>query len=202
MIYKYSLNKRIGTYLLICPCFWFTSDLTGLLPDSTSPVSFSRLLRFPSGGTSFPTNSPFTPTWDVLPFWSISGTHQVSLSATPWSACLIRSPLCECLSEQSLYLLPSPRSNDIFFGCAWSWSGRPRSLQDGCHFDSHIHLFSYICKWMRMLWKHTYVFFLFLFTFYVFFSHLFTFKKCYLIVDNKYSNDRMHVWFILWQLLF
>ena len=45
--------------------------------------------------------------------------------------------LCGSLLKQRLYRLPSPRSSDISFGCAWSWSGRLRSLQGGWHFDSH-----------------------------------------------------------------
>ena len=52
----------------------------------------------------------------------------------------------------------------------------------------HIHLlkhsFSYICKWMWMLWKHTHVFFNFL----NFFSHFYLRKTFYLMVNNEYRS--------------
>ena len=91
--------------------------------------------RFPSRGNDFPTNSPFTSAWDDLPFRSASGTHRASPLTTPWSACPNRYTPCGSLSEQSLYLLPSPGASGISFGCAGFWRGRPRSSQGGWHFD-------------------------------------------------------------------
>ena len=54
-------------------------------------IGFSFLLsvcQFASGGTDFPTNSPFTPAWDDFPFRSASSTHRASPLTAPWSACL------------------------------------------------------------------------------------------------------------------
>ena len=107
----------------------------GWIPSGSIRSGFLlQVCRFPSGGTGFPRNSPFTPVWDDLPLRSASGTHRASLMTTPWSGCPTRSPPCGSLLEQSLYLLPSPGSSGISFGCAWSWSGRSRSSQGGWHF--------------------------------------------------------------------
>ena len=106
-----------------------------ILSGSIRSTFLFQVCRFPSGGTGFPTNSPFTPAWDDLPFRSASGTHQASLLIAPCSTCPTHSPPCGSLSEQSLYLLPSPGASGISFGCAWSWSGRPHSSQGGWHFD-------------------------------------------------------------------
>ena len=50
---------------------------------------------FPSGGTCFPTNSPFTPAWDVAPVRSASGMLPACRVSVPWSACLTHSRPCE-----------------------------------------------------------------------------------------------------------
>ena len=123
LMWQISVLEQLETLSLV-EYFRFT-------PDPSGPVSSSRLGGFPSGGTGFPPNSPFIPAWDDLPIQSASRTHQASPLSTPWSTCSTRSPPCESLSEQSLYLLSSPGSSDISFGCIWSWSGRPRSLQGG-----------------------------------------------------------------------
>ena len=48
--YKYSLNRHIGTYLQICPCFRFSSDSVEFLPDPFGSVSFSRFVGSHSKG--------------------------------------------------------------------------------------------------------------------------------------------------------
>ena len=45
-------------------------------------------LYLPSGGTCFPTNSPFTSAWDVAPIRSASGMLLACRVSAPWSTCL------------------------------------------------------------------------------------------------------------------
>ena len=135
LITNIASNRRIGTYLQISPCFRFFIVFGRMCSGFVRSDFLLSVCRFPSGGTDFPTSSPFTPAWADLPFWSVFGTHRASQLRAPWLACPTRSPPCGSLLEQSLYLLPSPGASDISFGCAWSWSGRLRSLQGGWRFD-------------------------------------------------------------------
>ena len=92
--------------------------------------------RFPSGGTGFPTNSPFTPAWDDLPFRSTSGTCRVSPLTTPWLAYPTRSPPCGS-NENRTRPQPSITSNGRF--------------KNG---NTELIYFTYTMRWHWMLtWK-------------------------------------------------
>ena len=90
------------TYLQICLGFWFTPNPSryvlihmiqipdtfripfGLVPsfDLSEPAR-PFLIRIPSGGIGFSTNSPFTPAWDVLSIRSASCMHRACQLTTP-----------------------------------------------------------------------------------------------------------------------
>ena len=101
----------------------------------------------PSGGTCFPTNSPFTLAWDVVLVRLASGMHPTCRVQALWSACLTHSQPCGSSSVQTLDPLHAPGSSDTFAECASSWNGTPHSWQGGWHFDyrnkADIHLAGY-----------------------------------------------------------
>ena len=84
----------------------------------------------PSRGTCFPTNSPFTPAWDVAPIRSASDMLLACRMSTPWSACLTRCRSCESSSIRTPVLLLAPGSNDTSAGYASSWNGRRRCREE------------------------------------------------------------------------
>ena len=133
--YKYSLQKAHRNIFTNMSLLLVLIG-SGRIPSGSVRSGFLLLVcRFQSGGTDFPTNSPFTLAWDDFPFRSAYGRHRASPLTTPWSTYPTCSPPCGYLSEQSPYRLPSPGASGIFFGCAWSWSGRRCPLQSGWHFD-------------------------------------------------------------------
>ena len=83
--------------------------------------------HFPSGGTCFLTNSPFTPAWDVVLVRSASDMHPDCRVSVLWSAYLTRSRSCGSSSVRTLDLLLAPGSSDTYVGCASSWNGTLRS---------------------------------------------------------------------------
>ena len=82
-IYTY-MTFGLFTYLS------FPIGRDGSEPDLRSSGS----LYLPSGGTCFPTNSPFTPAWDVALVRSASGMLPACRVSVPWSTCLTRSRSC------------------------------------------------------------------------------------------------------------
>ena len=87
-LYTYNYKKMFNNPLTLCPkSYLYTYDFRPIY--TYGPKGFTRahlrmcpfqpgrgdhhrfldhpvLLNFPSGGTCFPTNSPFTPAWDVV----------------------------------------------------------------------------------------------------------------------------------------
>ena len=116
-----------SAYLHFCPSDRFGTHRGRFCSE---PVLYF-LHPVPSGGTCFPTNSPFTPAWDVAPIRSASDTLPACRVSTPWSTCLTRSRSCGSSSARTLVLLLAPGSNDTSARYASSWSGRPRSLPGG-----------------------------------------------------------------------
>ena len=92
----------------------------------TGPAT-SGSSHFPSGGTCFLTNSPFTPAWDVVLVRSASDMHPACRVSVLWSAYLTRSRPCGSSSVRTLDLLLAPGSSDTYAGCASSWNGTLRS---------------------------------------------------------------------------
>ena len=110
---------------------------------SGSVLRSAGSLYLPSGGTCFPTNSPFTPAWNVIPIRSAFGMLAACRESAPSSACLTRSRSCGSSSARTLILLLAPGSSDTSAGYASSWSGRPHSSQGGWHFDCRRYLVRY-----------------------------------------------------------
>ena len=77
-----------------------------------SPFLPFRLL-FPSEGTHYLTNSPFTPAWGISLIRLFVGTHSASLLTAPSSTCLMHSPLYAPSLEQTPSLLFAHGANDI-----------------------------------------------------------------------------------------
>ena len=95
-----------SAYLHMCPSQSVETESKPVLVSTGS-------LYLPSGGTCFPTNSPFTPAWDVVPIRSASGMLPACRVSAPWSACLTRSRLCGSSSARTLVPLLAPGSSDM-----------------------------------------------------------------------------------------
>ena len=119
-LYNYSLqninnNKNVcpKSYLYIYDFRVIYINVHSNRSDRSEPVLVSAgSLYLPSGGTCFPTNSPFTPAWDVAPIRSASDTLPACRVSKPWSACLTRSRSCGSSSARTLVPLLAPGSND------------------------------------------------------------------------------------------
>ena len=145
--YTTNFTKCNNSYLKVCALSHIYTYMTfGLFTYLSFPIGRDRSvpvlgstgsLYLPSGVTCFPTNSPFTPAWDVAPIRSASDTLPACRVSTPWSACLTRSRLCGSSSARTLVPLLAPGSNDTSAGYASSWSGRPCSSQGGWQFGCH-----------------------------------------------------------------
>ena len=98
-------------------------------------VNYSNRLEisFPSGGTCFLTNSPFTPAWDTTPVRPSVGTRLVSRLAAPSSTCPIHFRPCGSSPQQTPFLLPALGANGTSSGCVWSSNGRRHFSQGGWH---------------------------------------------------------------------
>ena len=120
-----------SAYLHICPSNRFGTDRAQFCDEPVLCI----LHPVPSGGTCFPTNSPFTLAWNVIPIRSAFGMLAACWESEPWSTCLTSSRSCGSSSTRTLVLLLAPGSNDTSARYASSWSGRPRSSQGGSHFD-------------------------------------------------------------------
>ena len=75
------------------------------VPSKWSGGSLPVLLNFPSGGTCFPTNSPFTLAWGVSSIRLFVGTCSAYRPTTPSSTCLIHFRSCGSSSEQTPFRL-------------------------------------------------------------------------------------------------
>ena len=134
----------ITTHKDMCPkSYLYISDFSAYLrlyPSNRSePIGAGSVMsrfsatsiRFHPEGHVFPTNSPFTPAWNVVPIRSAFGKLAACRESAPWSACLTCSRSCGSSSARTLVPLLAPGSNGISTGYALSWNGRPRSSQGG-----------------------------------------------------------------------
>ena len=139
-LYNLLTTKTTTLHNVLCPKsylyiydFWviYTCVPSNQSDGSEPGLRSSGSPKLPSGGTCFPTNSPFTPAWDFALIRSASSMLPACRVSVPWSACLTHSQSCGSSSARTLVLLLAPGSSDTCTGYASSWSGTPRSSQDG-----------------------------------------------------------------------
>ena len=127
-IYNYSLPSwSQNRFSILVSVLVLVSALTELT------TWLSLIFPSQSGGTYFPTNSPFTPTWGVSSIWRFVGTHFAYRQTTTSSACPIHIGPCGSSSEQTDFRLLALRANDTSSGCVWSSSGTWHFSQGGLH---------------------------------------------------------------------